>query len=49
MGGNRYSFTITYGPSYKSRNTGTISGNRLKGSFKDTNGTAESYTATRRR
>jgi len=33
MGGNRYSFTITYGPSYKSRNTGTISGNRLKGSF----------------
>lgn len=45
--GNKYSFTITYGPSYKSRNTGTISGNSLKGTFKDTNGTVQSYTATR--
>jgi hypothetical protein len=44
---NRYSFTITYGPSYKSRNAGTISGNKLKGRFRDTNGTVESYTATR--
>jgi hypothetical protein len=46
--GSKYSFTITYGSSYKSRNTGTLSGNTLKGTFKDTNGTVESYTAERK-
>lgn len=45
--GNKYSFTITFGTGYKSRNTGTISGNTLKGRFMDTNGTVQSYTAKR--
>jgi hypothetical protein len=47
--GNHYSFTITYGSGYKSVNTGTVKGNSLIGSFHDSNGTIESYTATRAR
>lgn len=47
--GSKYSFTITYGASYKSLNTGVIKGNKLSGSFHDTNGTVETYTAVRRR
>ncbi len=46
--GATYTFTITYGPSYKSYNKGTIKGNRVVGTFHDTNGTTESYTARRR-
>lgn len=49
VSGNRYRFTITYGSGYRSNNSGTISGNSLKGSFKDTNGTVETYTAIRKR
>jgi hypothetical protein len=45
--GNKYVFTITQGPSYRSRNIGTISGNRIIGSFKDTNGTVAQYTGIR--
>jgi hypothetical protein len=40
-------FTITLGSGYKSHNSGTIKGNTLSGRFKDTNGTVETYTATR--
>jgi hypothetical protein len=47
--GSKYSFTITYGASYKSLNTGVIKGNTVAGSFKDTNGTVEAYTAVRAR
>lgn len=45
--GKSYSFTITYGASYRSLNTGTIKGSTLVGMFKDTNGTQASYTAKR--
>jgi hypothetical protein len=45
--GHRYVFTITLGSGYKSHNSGTIKGNTLSGRFKDTNGTVETYTATR--
>ncbi len=45
--GRRYRFTITYGSNYRSINTGTITGNRLKGSFKDSNGSGTPYTAVR--
>jgi hypothetical protein len=44
--GSEYTFTLVTG-SYSSTNTGTISGNNLSGSFTDTNGTTEAYTATR--
>lgn len=47
VAGNRYGFVITYGPSYRSTNTGVITGNRLAGTFHDTNGTKESYKAVR--
>jgi hypothetical protein len=46
--GHKYVFTITYGAGYKSHNSGTINGNTLTGRFKDSNGTVEAYTATRR-
>ena len=45
--GNRYAFTITYGASYKSYNKGTITANKLTGSFRDTNGTTGTYSAIR--
>ena len=45
--GHKYVFTITLGSGYKSHNSGTIRGNTLTGRFKDTNGTVETYTATR--
>jgi hypothetical protein len=45
--GHKYVFTITLGTTYKSHNSGTIKGNTLSGRFKDTNGTVETYTATR--
>ncbi len=44
--GNVYVFTLTTG-SYTSNNSGTIAGNSLTGSFSDSNGTMEDYTATR--
>jgi len=46
--GNKYAFTITYGPAYRSNNTGIISENTLTGRFKDTNGTVESYSTKRK-
>jgi hypothetical protein len=46
--GHKYVFTITYGAGYRSHNSGTITGNTLTGRFKDSNGTVETYTATRR-
>jgi hypothetical protein len=45
--GTHYTFTITYGPTYKSHNKGVLKGNTLKGSFHDTNGNSGSYTGTR--
>jgi hypothetical protein len=45
--GNKYVFTITLGKSYRSRNVGTISGNKIIGSFTDTNGTVVQYTGVR--
>jgi len=45
--GNKYVFTITLGKGYRSHNSGTISGNTITGSFKDTNGTVAQYTGTR--
>ena len=45
--GNRYAFTITYGASYKSYNKGTITANKLTGSFRDTNGATGTYAAVR--
>jgi hypothetical protein len=45
--GNKYVFTITEGVSYRSHNTGTISGNRAVGRFSDSNGTVANYTAVR--
>jgi hypothetical protein len=45
--GDRYAFTITYGASYKSYNKGTITANRLTGSFRDTNGATGTYSAVR--
>jgi hypothetical protein len=42
-----YAFTITYGASYKSYNKGTITANKLTGSFRDTNGSAATYSAVR--
>ncbi len=47
MKGNRYAFTITYGTGYKSYNKGTITANKLKGSFRDTNGASGIYSAVR--
>jgi hypothetical protein len=46
--GSKYSFWITYG-AYRSHNIGTIAGNTLKGSFKDTNGTHATFTAKRKK
>jgi hypothetical protein len=45
--GNHYAFTITLGAGYKSLNTGTITGNKLMGSFRDTNGATGVYSAVR--
>ena len=45
--GDAYAFTINLGASYHSYNSGTINGNSVTGSFRDTNGTTESYTAAR--
>jgi hypothetical protein len=45
--GTKYVFTITQGPSYRSHNVGRISGNRIIGSFKDTNGTVAQYTGVK--
>ena len=45
--GNQYAFTITYGTGYKSYNKGTITANRLTGSFRDTNGSSGIYSAVR--
>ena len=44
--GVRYIFTITR-TGYKSYNSGTIHGNNVAGTFHDTNGTTNSYVATR--
>ncbi len=41
--------TYTFGTAYKSYNKGTIRGNSLAGTFHDTNGTTEAYTAVRQR
>jgi len=45
--GNKYVFTITLGTSYRSRNKGTIEGNRIIGNFSDTNGSVVHYTGVR--
>jgi hypothetical protein len=45
--GNRYVFTITLGTGYRSRNKGTIEGNKIIGSFSDSNGTVVQYTGVR--
>ncbi|HEV3188310.1 MAG TPA: hypothetical protein VGZ04_09745 [Acidimicrobiales bacterium] len=45
--GNRYAFTITEGATYRSRNVGTIAGNKITGSFNDSNGTSVPYTGVR--
>ena len=45
--GNKYTFTITYGTGYKSYNKGTVTANRLTGSFRDTNGATGIYSALR--
>jgi hypothetical protein len=45
--GNHYAFTITYGTGYKSYNKGTITADKLKGSFRDTNGASGIYSAVR--
>jgi hypothetical protein len=47
VNGHSYSFTITEGSSYRSRNTGTFSGNRANGKFSDTNRTVVKYTAVK--
>jgi|SRR5579863_4698964 len=46
--GDHYAFTITLGATYKSYNKGTLTGNRLAGGFRDTNGSTGTYTAVRR-
>jgi len=45
--GHEYAFTITYGTGYESFNKGTITANKLTGSFHDTNGASGTYTAVR--
>jgi len=45
--GNRYVFTITLGTGYRSRNKGTIEGNKIIGTFSDSNGTVVQYTGVR--
>ncbi len=45
--GSNYVFAIKVG-SYVSHNSGTIHGNHVVGEFHDTNGSSESYTATRK-
>jgi hypothetical protein len=47
--GDAYTFTVTLGTSYRSLNKGVITGNTVSGGFTDTNGTSETYTATRGR
>jgi hypothetical protein len=44
--GEEYEFVLEE-PGYKSFNSGTIEGNKVHGGFHDTNGTKESYSATR--
>ena len=45
--GRQYAFTITFGTGYKSYNKGTITANKLVGSFRDTNGSTGTYSAVR--
>ena len=45
--GDQYAFTITLGTGYKSYNKGTITANKLIGSFRDTNGSTGTYSAVR--
>ena len=45
--GTKYVFTITYGTSYRSKNSGTIVGNKILGTFKDSNGAVIKYTGVR--
>jgi len=45
--GHQYAFAITLGSAYKSYNKGTITGNKLVGSFRDTDGAGGVYTAVR--
>jgi hypothetical protein len=47
VSGNSYVFTVNLGANYHSYNAGTINGNSVMGSFTDTNGTKQNYTATR--
>jgi hypothetical protein len=47
VSGHKFVFTITFGPTYKSFNSGTFSKTTLKGSFHDTNGSTGTYTGTR--
>jgi hypothetical protein len=46
VSGDNYTFTITAGGGYASKNTGVIKGNTLTGHFADSNGTNVDYTAT---
>ncbi len=49
VSGHSYAFTVVQvGTTYSSRNTGVITGNTVSGSFTDTNGTTQAYTATRK-
>jgi hypothetical protein len=45
--GDKLTYVVVYETSYKSYNTDTVTGNTLKGSFHDTNGTMASYTDVR--
>lgn len=45
--GDKLTFIVTYGSSYKSYNTDHVTGNTLTGSFHDTNGTEETYSSVR--
>ena len=45
--GQKYVFTITFGPTYKSHNSGSFRKTTLKGRFHDTNGSTGTYTGTR--
>lgn len=45
--GHKFVFTITFGPTYKSLNSGTFRKTTLKGAFHDTNGSTGTYTGTR--
>jgi hypothetical protein len=48
VSGNHYALTVVqHGTSYRSYNSGTITGNSLTGKFHDTNGSIETYTGQR--